>query len=99
MHCAFCILNCAYGTSIFISRPEKLNVGRLRPFINFAAVCDRAVMIIGRAIDGSLGTYAVVAPRVNLPKTDVWLPPYEGVRQSSGAVSVAIEIAYLCPPC
>ena len=41
---------------MFISLPAKLNVGRLRPFINFAAVCERAVMIIGRAIDGSHGT-------------------------------------------
>jgi hypothetical protein len=45
-----------YGTSIVISRPEKLKVGRFLPFINFAAVWDNAVMIIGSAIDGSLGT-------------------------------------------
>lgn len=45
-----------YGTSIVISLPEKLKFGRLRPFINFAAVCDSAVIIIGRAIDGSQGT-------------------------------------------
>jgi hypothetical protein len=56
---------------MFMSRPEKLNVGRLRPFINLAAVCDRAVMIMGRAIDGSHGTYAVVAPFASLPNIDV----------------------------
>ena len=38
------------------SFPEKEKLGRLRPFINFAAVCDRAVMIIGNAMDGSAGT-------------------------------------------
>jgi hypothetical protein len=43
----------------------------LRPFINFAAVCESAVMIIGSAIEGSLGTYAVVAPRKSFPKTAV----------------------------
>ena len=45
-----------YGTSMVISRPEKLKVGRFRPFMNFAAVWDNAVMIIGNAIDGSHGT-------------------------------------------
>ena len=65
--------------------------------MNFAAVCDRAVMIIGNAIDGSHGTKAVVAPLPSLPKLPVWLPEYEGVRLSSGTESVVIEIAYLCP--
>ena len=51
-----------------MSLPEKLKFGRLRPFMNFAAVCDRAVMIIGRAIDGSHGTNAVVAPFASFPK-------------------------------
>ena len=36
--------------------PEKAKFGRLRPFMNFAAVCERAVMIIGNAIEGSAGT-------------------------------------------
>ena len=65
--------------------------------MNFAAVCERAVMIIGRAIDGSHGTYAVVAPFGSLPKIDVWLALYDGVRMSSGEESVQIEMAYLCP--
>lgn len=43
--------------------------------MNFAAVCERAVIIIGSAIDGSHGTYAVVAPRGSLPNIDVLLPP------------------------
>ena len=80
-----------------ISPPEKLNVGRLRPFINFAAVCESAVIIIGSAIEGSHGIYAVVAPRTNLPNVYVWLPLYDGVRALSGVISVAIEIAYLWP--
>ena len=57
-----------------MSRPEKLKFGRLRPFMNFAAVCDSAVMIIGRAMDGSHGTKAVVAPFASLPKLFVWFP-------------------------
>ena len=48
--------NYFYGTSIDISLPAKLKLGRFRPFINFAAVCDSAVIIIGSAIDGSAGT-------------------------------------------
>jgi hypothetical protein len=48
-----------------ISLPEKLKFGRLRPFMNLAAVCDKAVIIIGKAIDGSHATNAVVA---DLPK-------------------------------
>jgi hypothetical protein len=47
---------------MFISLPEKLKFGRLRPFMNFAAVWERAVITIGKAIDGSHGTKAVVAP-------------------------------------
>src|SRR5262245_44001169 len=43
----------AYGTSIVMSLPAKLKFGRLRPFMNFAAVCESAVMIIGSAIEGS----------------------------------------------
>ena len=56
-------MSIVYGTSIDISLPAKLNVGRFRPFMNFAAVCERAVIIIGNAIEGSAGTKAVVAPR------------------------------------
>jgi hypothetical protein len=68
-HCPFSFINCPlpYGTSIDISLPEKLKFGRLRPFINFAAVCDRAVIIIGKAIDGSHATNAVVADFPSLP--------------------------------
>lgn len=80
---------------MFISLPEKLNVGRLRPFMNFAAVCESAVMIIGRAIEGSHGTHAVVAPLPSFPKFEVWPPLYDGMRASSVVVSVAIEMAYL----
>ena len=47
---------------MFMSFPEKLKFGRFRPFMNFAAVCESAVIIIGRAIDGSQSTNAVVAP-------------------------------------
>lgn len=63
--------------------------------MNFAAVCDNAVIIIGSAIDGSHGTNAVVAPLPSLPKLLVWLLEYEGVRPSSGTESVVIEMAYL----
>ena len=86
-----------YGTSIPKSFPEKEKLGRLRPFINLAAVCDRAVTIIGNAIDGSDGTYAVVALLRSLPNVCVWLPTNDGVRMSSGTESVVIETAYLCP--
>src|SRR5689334_19029414 len=63
------------GTSIFISLPEKLKLGRFRPFMNFAAVWDNAVMIIGRAIDGSQATNAVVAPLPRRPNWPVCTPP------------------------
>ena len=68
---SICKYRSIYGTSIVISLPAKLKLGRLRPFINFAAVCERAVITIGRPIDGSLGTFAVVAPRRSLPKRAV----------------------------
>ncbi len=55
------------------------------------------MIIIGSAIDGSLGTYAVVADFNNFPNVCVWLPPNEGVLMSSGTESVVIETAYLCP--
>ena len=42
-----------YGTSISNSRPLKVKLGRRRPFIYFAAVCESAVMMIGRAIVAS----------------------------------------------
>jgi hypothetical protein len=45
-----------YGVSITKLLSENENVGRLRPFIYLAAVCDSAVINIGSAIDGSAGT-------------------------------------------
>src|SRR5690606_34068900 len=84
-----------YGTSTVISLPVNVKFGRLRPFMNFAAVWESAVMIIGRAIDGSLGTYAVVAPLWSFPNGVVWFPENDGVRVSSGCGSVVIDIAYL----
>jgi len=43
----------AYGTSMVRSLPAKMKFGRRRPFMNFAAVCESAVMMIGRAIVAS----------------------------------------------
>ena len=43
----------SYGTSIVRSLPAKMKFGRRRPFMNFAAVCESAVMMIGRAIVAS----------------------------------------------
>src|SRR6476646_3071157 len=82
---------------MFISLPEKLKFGRLRPFMNFAAVCESAVMIIGKAIDGSQFTKAVVAPLPSRPNCCVWTPLYEGVRISRGEHPSLMQIAYLCP--
>ena len=52
----FILLFVVYGTSMLIVLPEKLKFGRFLPFMNFAAVCESAVMIIGKAIEGSAGT-------------------------------------------
>jgi hypothetical protein len=43
----------AYGTSMPSSLPLKVKVGRLRPFMYFAAVCESEVMRIGRAMVAS----------------------------------------------
>src|SRR4030095_8181177 len=86
-----------YGTSIDMSFPEKLKLGRLRPFMNLAAVCESAVMIIGSAIEGSHWTKAVVAPLCSLPNELVWPALYPGVLIPSVNGSVVILIAYLCP--
>src|SRR3954464_9661726 len=74
-----------YGTSIISSRP-KVKLGRLRPFMYLAAVCDSAVTRIGSAMVESQGTYAVCAPRASLPyikpssnETAVDRPPGWGV--------------------
>jgi hypothetical protein len=43
----------SYGTSIIKSLPPNVKLGRRRPFMYLAAVCDSAVMMIGSAIVAS----------------------------------------------
>src|SRR5215203_5335990 len=45
-----------YGTSTVRSLPMKVKVGRLRPFMYLAAVCERAVTRMGSAMVGSQET-------------------------------------------
>src|SRR5215831_14598568 len=46
-----------HGTSMMSSRPN-VKLGRLRPFMYLAAVCDSAVTRIGKAMVASQGTKA-----------------------------------------
>ena len=55
-HANFALMTLLYGTSTVSSLPMKTKLGRLRPFMYLAAVCESAVTRMGSAMVGSQET-------------------------------------------
>src|SRR3712207_1908477 len=77
--------------------PMKTKLGRLRPFMYLAAVCESDVTRSGSAMVGSQLTRAVAAPRWSLPKTSESSAAPATVRPPSCGASAENWMPYLWP--